>query len=355
MRTIENYLSECVREGAFPGASWITGNQTEVFEQGTVGVLGQGLGPVQKDSIYDMASITKLFVACALMRQLEDGLIRLQDMVDYFLPSYKGTPKASITLFQLLTHTSPIAGGNRLYLSAHTKADLLEEIVWTPLRADSPERVVYTCEAFILLGEIVSAIDGEPLDAVIQKRVLDPLGMKETMYRPPAALLERIAATENDPWRGRVLRGEVHDENAAVMGGVSGNAGIFSTAADMARLAIAMLDSLDGQGFLRKPSAELMTRNYTEGRGEHRGLGWMVWERGSSAGDYMSARAFGHTGYTGTSLWVDPVYRLYAILLTNRVHPTRENTRLFRTRNIFHNLLILHYGERAAGLVRTVG
>ncbi|MDR0312160.1 MAG: beta-lactamase family protein, partial [Treponema sp.] len=210
---------------------------------------------------------------------------------------------------------------------------------------DPPGSVLYTCEAFILMGEIISAVDSTSLDEVIRKRVWEPLGMKDTCYKPPVSLIDRIAPTEYCSIRDRVVRGEVHDENAWVMGGVSGNAGIFSCAPDMTRIGAAMLDSLEKGTFLHKATAELMCRNYTPGMGENRGLGWMIATRGTSSGDLLSPRSFGHTGFTGTSLWIDPDRKLYALLLTNRVHPTRENTKLFRTRNIFHNLAVLTYGD----------
>jgi len=212
-------------------------------------------------------------------------------------------------------------------------------------RTDKLDKVLYTCEAFILLGEIASAIDAAGLDAVIRSRVLEPLGMNDTCFNPAASLLERIAPTEECPLRGRLIRGEVHDENAGVMGGVSGNAGIFSSALDMSRLGAAMLASLEKGAFLHNASAELMTRNHTRGMGENRGLGWMIMGPGSSAGDLLSPASFGHTGFTGTSLWVDPERKLYALLLSNRIHPRRDNTSIFRTRHIFHNLAALEYGS----------
>ena len=345
MTKIQKYLENCVTGGVFPGASWVIGNTAGVLEKGSVGLLGNGLGPAGEDTIYDIASLTKLFTALALMKQFEDGLLRLEDEVELFLPSYKNYPLGTATIFALMTHTAPIPRGTHLYRYAKTRDNLLEAIRSGPVRPDSPGRVVYTCEAFILLGEIVSAIDAAALDEVIRRRVLAPLGMEDTCFNPPASLMERIAPTEECPLRKKLIRGEVHDENAAIMGGVSGNAGLFSSAADMGRLAVAMLASLEGGVFLHKVSAELMTRNHTPGRGENRGLGWVIAGPGSSSGDLLSPRSFGHTGFTGTSLWIDPERKLYALLLSNRIHPRRDNPAIFRTRHIFHNLAVLEYGE----------
>jgi CubicO group peptidase (beta-lactamase class C family) len=174
---------------------------------------------------------------------------------------------------------------------------------------------------------------------------MEPLGMKDTRFNPPASLMERIAPTEDCPLRGGLIRGEVHDENAGVMGGVSGNAGLFSNAPDMTRLGVAMLASLENGAFLHKASAELMTRNHTRGMKENRGLGWIIAGPTSPAGDLLSPGSFGHTGFTGTSLWIDPERKFYALLLSNRIHPMRDNPGIFRTRHIFHNLAVLEYGE----------
>jgi len=354
MGRIQKFLESCtkadaVREGVnpwvFPGASWVIGNSKTVLEKGSVGLLGVGLAPVTEDSLYDLASLTKIPVTLALMKQLEDGLICLEDEIGYFLPSFKNSPLGSVTLFALLTHTAPLSGGNHPYQRAHNREEMLEAIRLSEPRPESPDRVLYTCEAYILLGEIVSAVDSSPLDEVIRRRVLEPLNMNDTLFNPPTSLLNRIAPTEECAWRGRLVRGEVHDENAVVMGGVSGNAGLFSSAVDMSRLAAAMLASLEGGAFLKRASAELMTRNHTAGKGQNRGLGWMVAEPGSSAGDLMSPLSFGHTGFTGTSLWIDPERKLYALLLSNRIYPKRDNPDIFRTRYIFSNLAVLEYGD----------
>ena len=345
MGPIKTFINRSAEEGAFPGAVWIIGNQREILEQGTAGVLGQGLGPVKPDTIYDLASLTKIIVAIALMRQLEEGLISMEDTLSYFFPSCKNSPKENVTVFSLLTHTSPIPALSNFYRRCTLREELLEAIRQGPARTDSPERVEYTCEGFILLGEILSIIDGEKLDAVLRRRVLEPLNMNDTCFNPPVNVMDRIAPTEYCPWRGRLVRGQVHDENAVIMGGVSGNAGLFSTAADLAKAARVFLDSpARGEPFLRRASIRLMTSNHTAGKGQNRGIGWMLACPGSAAGDLMSSRSFGHTGFTGTSLWIDPVRGIYGVLLSNRIHPRRDNDGIFRVRRIFHNLMILQYG-----------
>ncbi|MDR3172640.1 MAG: beta-lactamase family protein, partial [Treponema sp.] len=266
----------------------------------------------------------------------------------YFKPDFINPEnnKGNITLLELLTHTSVIPSLLDLFLYARNPEDMLLAIRRCVNRTDSPAVVKYTCEGYILLGTIIAAIDGVPLEELIRRRVLEPLGMKDTGYRPAPALLDRIAPTEYSAWRGRMVRGQVHDENAVVMGEVSGNAGIFSTAGDLARVAEMMLRRGNEGGFLHPATVEKMTINYTPGKGQNRGLGWLLAGPAAPAGDLMSPRSFGHTGFTGTSIWVDPEYGLYGVLLANRVHPSRENAKFFRVRSIFHNLIILNYGGR---------
>jgi CubicO group peptidase (beta-lactamase class C family) len=347
MVSIESYISRCTGEGVFPGAAWIVGGKEKILEQGFGGVLGGGLGPVGPDTLYDIASLTKIVVALSLMRQFEEGLLRLEDTLGFFLPRFSGKPKSDISVRELLTHTSVLHHLPALYRLARNREDLLEAISLSPDRTDRGTRVEYTCEGFILLGEITAAIDGAPLDRVIRGRVLEPLGMADTCYRPPPSLLERIAPTEKSESRG-LIRGEVHDGKAWVMGGVSGNAGLFSTAADLAKLASRLLSGGWGEGdgtFLRPAVIRMMTANYSRGMGANRGLGWLLGGKGSPGGDLMSPGSFGHTGFTGTSIWIDPEQGLYGVLLSNRIHPDRNNEKILRCRQIFHNLIVLNYGN----------
>jgi CubicO group peptidase (beta-lactamase class C family) len=347
MVSIDSYLSRCVREGVFPGTAWVVGKGPKILERGTAGVLGGGLGAVKPDTIYDIASLTKIIITLGLMRQFEEGLIRLEDTLGFFLPRFAGKPKSDISIRELLTHTSVLHDLPKLYRRAHSREAILDAIELSPNRTDSGTRVEYTCEGFILLGEIMEAVDGAPLETIIRARALEPLGMGDTCYRPLASLLERIAPTELSEARG-LIRGEVHDSKAWTMGGVSGNAGIFSTASDMAKLASRMLtDGMgksEGEPFLRQCTVKMMSANYTAGMGSNRGLGWLLAGEGSPAGDLMSPESFGHTGFTGASVWIDPERDLYGVLLSNRIHPDRNNGGIFRCRQLFHNLIILNYG-----------
>jgi CubicO group peptidase (beta-lactamase class C family) len=211
-----------------------------------------------------------------------------------------------------------------------------------PLAYEPATKAVYSDLGELLLGEILERVAGESLDSFARRRILEPLKMKDTLYQPGPDLFSRIAPTERDPWRGRLLRGEVHDENAFALGGVAPHAGLFGTASDLARFAQMMLNGgvFEHQRVAGRDVLERFTRRAGV-PGSTRALGWDTAWSGqgprssvpgtpgySSAGTLMSERAFGHTGFTGTSLWIDPERRLFVILLTNRVHPTRENDRI---------------------------
>lgn len=205
------------------------------------------------------------------------------------------------------------------------------------------ERVIYSDLGYILCGVAIEEIAGGGLDSLASEWIFEPLGMKDTMFNPPASLTERIAATEDDPRRGGVLVGKVHDENAWAMGGVSGHAGLFSTAADLAIYAQMLLNGghYGDKRVLSSRSVELMVSPQTEGLNERRGLGWLLQgESTVTAGDLLSKLAFGHTGFTGTSLWIDPRVDLIAVLLTNRVHPSRERGKgeISRIRALVNNI-----------------
>lgn len=340
--TIEEHLQNCVESKIFPGAVYLYGTSENVLGRGCIGNLAVDRGPVHEGTLYDLASLTKPIAALALMRQFEEGLVCLDDTIDCYLPEYAAFPKGKNTIYQLLTHTSEIPGQVQLYRTCHTKREMLDGILYLPPRDNKLVPVNYSSQGMIVIGEIISAIAGKPLDRVMQELVFDPLDMQDTMFNPPEALFDRIASTEDCPWRGKVVLGQVHDENAVVMGGVCAHAGLFSSASDVAKIGKAMLTGLcaDGSRFLRRSTIELMTENHTAGLNLARGLGWQCRDaHDSPAGDLFSRRSYGHTGFTGTSLWIDPERDLYAVLLTNRVNPTRSGGGIARARHIYHNLV----------------
>jgi CubicO group peptidase (beta-lactamase class C family) len=264
------------------------------------------------------------------MLQLVDaGKVDLNAPVQRYLPDFTGPHKDRVTVRHLLTHSSGLPAWRPLYKEATSAKDAMALVYATPLDTFPGVRMVYSDLGAILLGEIVRSVTGDSIDAYVAKNVFAPLGMSDTQYRPPLAVRARIAPTEIDPWRQRQLRGEVHDENAFALGGVSAHAGLFSTANDLVRLARAYLNggTLEGRRVFSDSAIRLFTRIQDPAL-SNRALGWETPTGGNSAGHALSPHAFGHTGFTGTSIWIDPDNNLFIILLTNRVNPTREHRRI---------------------------
>lgn len=344
MDKIQSFLQLSRDQKVFSGAVYEVGTLDQILAQGTIGTLAWDGARVTPDSLWDLASVTKVIVSLGAMRLFESGAFCLDDTIAHFLPEYVGTDKAEITIFDLLTHTSGIPGQQPMYKTISTRQGMLEGIRKLPLNSGRGTQVAYTSQGFIVLGTILEKIYAKPLDELLNHEVFQPLAMNSTLFNPGKELLERIASTEDCPWRGHIVRGQVHDENAVVLGGVCGHAGLFGCVRDLAILCKTMLaeGSFNGAQLLSPATVRLATRNHTAHLNLARGLGWQAKDlHNSPAGDLFSASAFGHTGFTGTSLWMDPQRGLYAILLTNRVHPSREGEQIRRVRSIFHNLAVL--------------
>lgn len=350
-----------VEEGRIPGAVAQIGTAAGALRPRAFGFrqIVPACEPASPDTIFDCASLTKAVVTATLaLLALEEGLFRLDDAAGLFVPEFlEGGPaedrevKQEITIRQLLTHTSGLPAWAPLFESAGNEHDgaagpsahpaerIVRRLCRQPLAYRPGTAVVYSCLGFILLGEILRRFYGAPLDALARERIFRPLGMQDAQYCPPPAIASRIAATELVG--GAPLVGVVHDENARAMGGVSGNAGLFATAMDLSRFAWMMLGRgrFGSSRFLSPAAVAEATRDHTGHLGVSRGLGWAVKGRtaGGSAGDLFSPESFGHTGFTGTSLWIDPARGLFAVLLTNRVHPSRDNDAHWRLRPLFHN------------------
>jgi CubicO group peptidase (beta-lactamase class C family) len=283
--------------------------------------------PARRDTIYDLASVTKTFTSVAVMQQVEAGRVHLDEPVATYLPDFAQQGKGDVTIQHLLTHTGGLPAWIPLYSRYDTVEERLAAVLAVEPTAAPGERYVYSDLGLITLGLVVEQVTGESLDTVIADKITKPLGMRDTMFNPPASLRDRIAATEAEPWAGRpMIRGEVHDENAWSLGGVAGHAGLFSTAHDMAVLAQTLLNG-GRYGETRILDAEtvraMVANENTEFPASSHGLGFELDQRW-----YMDALSspvtFGHTGYTGTSFVVDPMSGSFVILLTNRVHPTRD-------------------------------
>ena len=328
---VDELIRQGVEQGAYPSAAVAVGIGSTLY-------LKKAYGECTPQTLFDMASVSKVLSPTMIaFRFLEDGLLRLYDSVGDFFPDAP-EEKRSITILQLLTHTGGFK--DHFYISDHTDdpAKAADVILTQPLTQAPGSDPVYSCMGYILLGKILEKIGGAPLDQLAQKYVFGPLGMTHTGYHPAGD----IAPTEMDPATGTLLRGVVHDENARFLGGISANAGVFSDLEDMITFA-KMLScggtAASGEAYLSPAMLQAALENRTPtSAGEYRGLGFNLARSPKNfLGDLMGPRSYGHTGFTGTSIAVDPDTGLWVVLLTNRVCPSRSNTRLIRMRSLVHN------------------
>ena len=343
---VVTYLRAEVDSGAFPGAVLAVGRHGRLALLAPVGRYGvDDPRPVEAGTLYDLASLTKvvgLTTACMLLA--DAGKLDLDAAVARYIPEFRGIMKDHVTVRHLLTHSAGLVADLPLYDSTATRAAALGAVDTTTLLAPPGTSYRYSDLSAIVLMQAVERITGEPFDRYLTERVFRPLGMSATRFLPPAAWRDRIAPTEHDTvFRHRWLRGEVHDESAARLGGVSGNAGLFSNALDLSRFAAMLLNggAWDTLQLIRAETVAEFTRRQGLPAGSTRALGWDTpADSGySSAGAKLSRRSFGHTGYTGTSMWMDPERDLFIVLLTNRVHPTRANTAILRVRAYVSDLV----------------
>ncbi|HYK82814.1 MAG TPA: serine hydrolase domain-containing protein [Gemmatimonadales bacterium] len=338
---VVQYLQGAADSGAFPGAVVAVGRHGRLALLAAVGHYGVAdPRPVAPGTIYDLASLTKvvgLTTACMLL--VDEGKLALDAPVERYVPEFRGAGKAQVTIRLLLSHAAGLPAWRPLFQETRSRAAALALVDTTPLVTPPGRAAVYSDLGAIVLTQVVERLAGAPLDRWLAQRVFDPLGMAATRFLPPVSWRDRIAPTENDTvFRHRMLRGEVHDENAGRLGGVSGHAGLFSNALDLARFAAMLLNggAWDTLQLVRSETVAEFTRRQDLVPGSTRALGWDTPpeppDSNSSAGTALSARAFGHTGFTGTSMWMDPEKDLFVILLTNRVHPTRANTAIRRVR-----------------------
>jgi len=346
-QTLERFVSA----RGFPGAVYAVGHRNVLVEMGAVGAMSyeQGAAPMPADAIFDLASLTKVIATTTVaMRAVEDGRVRLDFPVQAYVPELTGPGKERITVRDLLIHTAGLPAYVRFFrdydpaaAGPETGADILRRIQATDLEAAVGERYDYSDLGIILLGEVLDRALGESYEQYAMREIFAPLGMTSTRWNPPAEWRSRIPPTELDPWRGRMLRGEVHDENAAAMGGIAPHAGLFSSAADLAAFAQMLLNggTYDHKRILARTTIAEWTRRQNRPEGSSRALGWDT-ARPTQSWSMFSEQAFGHTGFTGTSLWIDPRRQLFVILLTNRVHPTRDNNQIREARIEFHTAVV---------------
>ncbi len=346
---VSSLLRQAVAEQVFPGAAF------GVLQGGTVVALdavGQftydaASPPVTPETVYDLASVTKVVATTAMAMLLwQAGRLELDTLLADLLPGFVvgqgDRRRRKVSLRTLLAHSSGLPAYARLFETCRSAPALLRAVLRLPLEADPGTRAAYSDPGFILLGKALEVAGGEPLDRFCAREIFNPLGMRHTSFTPSVSHRSAIPPTEQDlGFRRRVVQGEVHDENCFVLGGVSGHAGLFAPAADLLRFAEATLARLHGRGgattLFRAETVKLFTTAAELPAGSSRALGWDTPSPPSSSGTWFSPGSYGHLGYTGTSLWVDPRADLAIVLLTNRTFPTRENRKLQEWRPRFHD------------------
>jgi len=348
-------IEKAIANKAFPGATLAVGyrGKVSVHAFGKLSYDAKSAATVPA-TMYDIASLTKVVATTTLVAKLAEGdfavPLDLDAKIERYLPEWPSGPNAEwrhrVTVRHLLTHTSGLPPFKEYWRTSKNKHDTLTKIFGEPLDYEPGTKEIYSDLGIILMAEIIERLTGRTLDDLANNYIFSPLGMNNTMYRPPKKLWPQIAPTEIDNnLRHRLVQGEVHDENAFAIGGVSGHAGVFSTAPDLAAFCEMLLNGgvYAHQRILRRATIAQFTTPQQLSGGT-RTLGWAVPTEGGSSGHYFSAHSFGHTGFTGTSIWIDPDRQLFVVLLTNRVHPTRENTKIQKVRVELHDAVMQALG-----------
>ncbi len=352
-------VERAVADKAFPGATLVVGyhGKVAVHAFGKLRYDAKAQATTVK-TMYDVASLTKVIVTTTLVAKLVEGdfpsPLNLDAPVERYLPEWATGPQPEwrqrTTVRHLLTHTSGLPPFKEYWRTSKSKQDTLTKIFAEPLEYEPGTKEIYSDLGIILMAEIIERLTGRTLDDLANQYIFAPLGMRDSMYKPPKKLWPTIAPTEFDArFRKRLVQGEVHDENAYAIGGVSGHAGLFSTAPDLAAFCQMLLNGgvYAHQRILKRATIAQFTTPQQLSGGT-RTLGWAVPTEGGSSGHYFSAHSFGHTGFTGTSIWIDPDRELFVVLLTNRVNPTRENQKIAKVRPELHDAVMQALGFASA-------
>ncbi|MFC2947294.1 serine hydrolase [Virgibacillus sediminis] len=351
LEKIDSVMENHIDQGTMPGAVTLVARKGHIVQheayghaylyEDDKGNMADEPIAMEKDTIFDLASISKIFTSTAAMILYEQGAFYLDDPVARYLPEFGANGKENVTIQQLMTHTSGFTAWIPLYTIGDSREQRIQHVLQHPLENEPGATYTYSDLNMIALGALVEELSGKRLDDFVYEQITGPLGMKNTMYNPPKEFKKRIAATEYQTGIGRSLVwGEVHDENAWSLDGVAGHAGVFSTAEDLAKLAHMFLEEgrYGGKQILQPETVKLLTENQIpEFPGNDHGLGWELMQ-----GWYMDGLSepdtIGHTGYTGTSLVISQNNDTIAILLTNRVHPSRETASTNLVRQAFAGL-----------------
>ena len=327
---------------AYPAAVIEVGNTSDVLWRDAFGHLTYDAGApsTTTETIFDLASLTKVLATTTVaMHLVDEGRIALADPIGRWIPEWRGADREGVTVRSLLSHSSGLTAWLPFYRDYTGREDFQHAICSLPLEYPPDTRSIYSDLGFILLGFALEDAGGSSFEAqtvtALRAVTLSPL-----LFNPGADARARSAPTEIDRWRGRLLTGEVHDENCWALGGAAGHAGLFGTAQAVGDFARAMLSNLKGVNAAVATQATVRTFVARAGVPGSRALGWDTMLPTSSCGTKMSASAFGHTGFTGTSLWIDPERDVYVVFLTNRVNPTRDNNAIQQIRPALHDAVM---------------
>ncbi len=347
LSAVDDTIAKTIKDSAFPGAVLLVARNGIIVRQKAYGTYDYDKYSKQVDvnTIYDLASVSKVIATTsAVMRLVDEGKLTLGDPVVKYIPQFGQNGKEGITLYNLMVHNSGLPAWIKFYEFCNDPQCLLDSVYSSRLVYKTGDSTVYSDLGLITIGKIIEQVSGVPLDKYVDSVFFKPLGMKSTMYNPPPALLDRIAPTEIDTyWKktGIAVRGRVHDENAAVLGGVAGHAGLFSTAHDLAIFLQMLLNggTYDGCRYLKEQTVARFVLRQSDK--SSRAIGWdtkdstMVWP-----GRLLSNKTFLHTGFTGTSVAADPERNLIVVLLTNRVYPRRTYQKIAKVRPKVHDTIV---------------
>lgn len=346
-------LQQAIADRAFPGASYAVLYQGHILALDALGhfTYEPDSPPVTPNTIYDLASLTKVLTTTpAAMLLYERGILKLDSNLGDILPGFvvgmrRGSGRERITLRMLLAHSSGLPAYAPLFEQHPTSQGLLRAVLDTPLQVRAGSRADYSDLGFILLGKALEVLSGEYLVRFCERNLFQPIQLSSFRFCPPPAWKPLIPPTENDTtFRRRVIQGEVQDENCYVLGGAAGHAGLFGRAADVLRFAQVMLrnqtSASDPSPLFREETIRLFTTRQSEPEGTTRALGWDTPSNPSSSGHHFGPRSFGHLGYSGTSLWIDPDQSLAVVLLTNRTWPDRSSKAIQSLRPAFHDAIV---------------
>jgi CubicO group peptidase (beta-lactamase class C family) len=346
-------LLDGILDRAFPAAVAEVGRKDGPIWRRPFGTLtyDAGASNTTNETVFDLASLTKVIATTTLaMRAVDEGLLTVADPVRSKLPEWRGTDRESVTIRDLLAHCSGLPAYLPFFRDHAGRVEFEPAIAHVPLEYDPRSGSVYSDLGFMLLGFILEDVRGasrqpgrfDPSVTLASqfRRIASFITAEPLTFNPPRPWRPRTAPTEIDSWRGRLLVGEVHDENTWALGGAAGHAGLFGTAGAVGAFARAALQTIAGDHVLAQPATFREFIRQTDVPGSSRALGWDTTLPTSSCGRRMSSTAIGHTGFTGTSLWIDWERDVYVVLLTNRVHPTRENNRIQPIRPAFHDAVI---------------